>query len=107
LTIVVAVSALATDEWRFLPAAVLAGLIVDAIVRSTRLRHRARVAAAALPGLATLGIGLTICVGGTLAWSITLLLGVAIATAVLGLGLAIVVERLIPGAQHEAHATGT
>jgi Tol biopolymer transport system component len=105
LTIVVAVSALATDQWRFLPVAVLAGVIVDILVRSTRLRHRGRVAAAALPGLATLGIGLTIGAGGTLAWSITLLLGVSIAAALLGLGLAIVVERLVPSVQHEAHPT--
>jgi TolB protein len=96
LTIVVAMSALASDQWRFLPAALLAGLVVDGLVRSVRPRLRARVAAAALPALANLGIGLTIGAGGTLTWSITLLLGVAIISAVLGWALAELVERVLP-----------
>jgi Tol biopolymer transport system component len=100
LTIVVAMSALATDDWRFLAAAIVAGAIVDGLVRSIRLRHRARVAAAALPGLANLAIGLTIGAGGTLAWSITLLLGVAMTSAALGWGLAVVAERVFAPVDH-------
>ena len=102
LTIIVALSALPSDTWRFLPTAIIAGLLTDGFVRSVRLRLRPRVAAAALPGLATLGIGLTIGIGGTLAWSITLLLGVSIATALFGWGLAEAVERLLPR-PHAAH----
>ncbi|MEO5704461.1 MAG: hypothetical protein ABIZ52_05625 [Candidatus Limnocylindrales bacterium] len=96
LTIIVALAALAANEWRFVPAAVVAGALVDLLVRSIRLRLRARVAAAAFPAFANLGIALTIGVTGTLAWSITLLVGVAIVSAVIGFGLAEASERLFP-----------
>ncbi len=96
LAIVVAMSALATDAWQFLPGAILAGLAIDALVRTVRQRWRARVAAAALPAAANLAIALTIGIGGTLAWSITLLLGVVLVCAALGWALAEAVERLFP-----------
>jgi hypothetical protein len=51
-----------------------------------------------LPALANLAIGLTIGAAGTLTWSITLLLGVTIISAVLGWALAEAVERLLPRA---------
>lgn len=95
LVIAVASAAIPSDEWRFLPAALVAGLIVDTLVRSVRLRHRSRVAAAAFPFVATLAFGISVSIGGTLAWSTTLLLGVALASGVLGWALAEVVERLL------------
>jgi len=94
LLIVVLMAAITRDEWRFLPAALIAGLAVDALVRVVPPRWRARVAAAALPTLATLAVGLTIGLGGTLNWSVTLLLGVTLATGVLGWALAEAIERL-------------
>jgi TolB protein len=96
LTIVVAAGAMLTDQWQFLPGAVGAGLLVDGLVRSVRQRLRGRVAAAALPGLALLGIALTIGAAGALAWSVTLVLGVAIASAAVGWGIGEVVLRLLP-----------
>ncbi|HXG26251.1 MAG TPA: hypothetical protein VNL94_05265, partial [Candidatus Binatia bacterium] len=63
--IVAGASALPVDGWRFLPAAALAGLLTDALVRSVRARWRSRTAAAAFPALATLAVGLTIGAGGT------------------------------------------
>jgi Tol biopolymer transport system component len=96
LTIVVAAGAMVTDQWRFIPAAVVAGLIVDVLARSVGQRWRARVVAAALPGLALLAIGLTIGASGSLAWSLTLLLGVALASAAIGWGIAEAVVRLLP-----------
>jgi Tol biopolymer transport system component len=105
LLIVFAISALSTDSWRFLPGAIVAGLVVDGLVASVRLRLRARVAAAALPAVANLAIGLTIGAGGTLAWSLTLLLGVAAASAVLGWGLAEAVDRLLQRPHIAGHAT--
>lgn len=106
LVIAVASAAIPSDEWRFLPAALIAGLIVDALVRWVRLRHRARAAAAALPFVATLAFGITISMGGTLAWSTTLLFGVAVASGLLGWALAEMVERLLgrAGAASEAMA---
>jgi TolB protein len=95
LLIVFALAALPTDEWRFLPAALLAGLVVDGLVRSAPARWRSRVAAAGLPGLALLAIGLTVGLTGTLAWSVTLLLGVALAAGLIGWGVAEIVERLL------------
>ena len=96
LTIVVAAGALITDQWRFLPAAIVAGLVVDGLARSVPRRWRARVAASVLPAAALLAIGLTIAASGSLAWSMTLLLGVAIASAAIGWGLAEAVARLLP-----------
>ena len=95
LLLMAAAAAIPGDQWRFLPAALVAGVAADGLVAVSRPRWRARVAAAALPALATLGIGLTIGVGDTLAWSVTLLLGVAMAAGVLGWGLAEVVDRLL------------
>lgn len=101
LVIVVAAGAVPVDGWRFLPAALVAGLVVDGIVAAVSRRWRSRAAAAAFPGLATLGLALAIGTAGTLAWSITLVLGVAAASAVLGWALAEAVERLL---QHPAPA---
>lgn len=96
LTIVVAAGAMVTDQWRFLPGAIAAGLIVDGLVRSLRLRWRTRVAAASLPAVALLAIGVTIGAAGSLAWSVTLLAGVALASAAIGWGIADAVARLLP-----------
>jgi TolB protein len=93
--IVVALGAIPEDQWRLIPAAVIAGLLVDLLVRAVRRSLRARAAAAALPGLVNLAIGLAIGAGGNLAWSTTLLLGVAVASALIGWGLAEVVARIL------------
>jgi TolB protein len=93
--IVVGLGAIPEDQWRLIPAAVIAGLLVDLLVRGVRPSFRARAAAAALPGLVNLSIGLTIGAGGNLAWSTTLLLGVALTSAVIGWGLAEVVARIL------------
>ena len=107
LLIVVGAAAIPTDEWRFLPGALVAGLVVDALVWSTAPRWRAQVAAATLPAAALLSIGLTIGIGGTLAWSVTLLLGVTIAAALIGWALAEAADRLFPGTgRTEAGASG-
>ncbi len=96
LVIVALAAAVPVDGWRFLPGAAIAGLVVDGIVRAVRPRWKARAAAAALPAAASLATGLTIGAAGTLTWSITLLLGVALASAVLGWALAEAVDRLLP-----------
>ena len=93
--IVVALAAVPADQWRLVPACIIAGLLVDLLVRSVPTRLRARAAAAALPALTNLAIGITIGAGGTLAWSTTLLLGVTVASAAVGWGIAEVVGRLL------------
>lgn len=101
LVIVVAAGAIQRDGWRFVVAALVAGLVVDAVVSVSRLRWRSRIAAAALPGVANLALAMSIGIGGTLAWSITLTMGVALLSAIAGLALAEAVERLL---QHPAPA---
>ena len=49
VTIVVAAAAIVSEAWRFIPWAIVAGLIVDGLVHLVRLRWRARLAAATLP----------------------------------------------------------
>ena len=93
--IVVGLAAIPEDQWRLIPAAVIAGLLVDLLVRAVRPALRARAAAAALPAFVNFAIGITIGAGGTLAWSTTLLTGVAVASAAIGWGLAEVVARIL------------
>jgi Tol biopolymer transport system component len=93
--IVLALAAVPEDQWRLIPAGIIAGLLVDLLVRTVRPGLRARAAAAALPALTNLAIGLTIGATGTLAWSTTLLLGITVASAALGWGIAEVVGRIL------------
>lgn len=95
LLVVVGSSALPVDGWRFLPGAAIAGLATEGLVRSVATRWRSRVASAALAGLGTLAIGLTSGAGGTLSWSLTLVLGVAFAAGLLGWGLAEAADRFL------------
>lgn len=96
LAVVTALAVVPTDEWRFVPGAFIAGLVTDVFVRIVRARDRPTVAAAVFPASATLATGFTIGFGGTLTWSLTMLLGVATITALLGWGVAIVIRRLGP-----------
>ena len=95
MLVITALSVAATEGWQYLPAAAIAGVLVDLLVRSVPARRRARAAAAALPALALLGIGITLGMAQSLAWSLTVLLGLATAGAMIGWGLAYAVERLL------------
>jgi TolB protein len=96
LVLLVAIGAVPTDQWQFLPAAVVAGVTTDLAVRFGPGRQRDRIAGAALPAFGVLALEATLASAGTEAWSVTLSLGVATAAALLGLGLAEVVRRLAP-----------
>jgi Tol biopolymer transport system component len=93
--IVLALAAIPEDQWRLIPAGILAGLLVDLLVRTVPPSLRARLAAAALPALTNLALGLTIGAAGSLAWSTTLLLGITVASAVMGWGIAEVIGRIL------------
>ena len=99
LVVIVALSVAPDEHWEYLVAAVIGGLLVDLLVRSTPPKRRTEVAAAAFPAVAMLGLGITLGIAESLAWSLTLLLGVAMAAALIGWGLAYAVERLfqLPG----------
>jgi TolB protein len=99
LMLIVALSVAPDEHWEYLVAAFVGGVVVDLLVRSAPPRRKTEVAAAALPAVAMLGLGVTLGVAQSLAWSLTLLLGVAAAAALIGWGLAYAIERLfqLPG----------
>jgi len=81
------------DELRFVPAAIVGGLIVDLLVRYASPDRKANVAGAGLAASVVLGAGATVVVTTGLGWSPTLLLGVASASAAVGWALGGLVGR--------------
>jgi Tol biopolymer transport system component len=73
-----------TDGWRFVPSIVVAALVVDLILARTPARRRRQLAAVLTPAAVVLGYGLTLLAMGSSAWSSTLLLGTALAAALIG-----------------------
>ena len=88
-----AVAAINGNEWRFVPAAVIGGLLVDLLIRLTPHRLQARAAGAGAAAALVLGAGATVLFTTGLGWTPTLLLGVALASAAIGWGLAGVIAR--------------
>jgi hypothetical protein len=72
------------DQWRFVPAAVVGGLIVDLLVRFVPPDRKAQVAGAGLAAAVVLGAGATVALTTGLGWSTTLLLGVTVASTAVG-----------------------
>ena len=56
-----------SDDWRFVPVAVVGGLIVDLFVRYTSARRKAQVAGAGIAAAFVLSAGLTVAVTSDLA----------------------------------------
>jgi Tol biopolymer transport system component len=88
LGIATALAASQFDQWRFVPAAIVAGLAVDLVVRFAPERRRTHAAAAGLAVAVVLSAAATVFVTTGLGWTPTLLLGVAFAAGVAGWGLA-------------------
>jgi len=84
------------DEWRFVPAAIVGGLIVDLLVRYAPPDRKAHVAGAGLAAAVVLGTGATVVASTGLGWSPTLLLGVALAATAVGWVLGDLVGRPRP-----------
>jgi Tol biopolymer transport system component len=82
--IATAFAASQSEQWRFLPAALAGGLLVDVLVRFTSGPRRGRVAAAGSAVAFVLGAAATVGLTAGLGWSPTLLLGVAAGSGVLG-----------------------
>ena len=81
-----------SEEWRFVPAAVAGGLIVDLLVRISPERWKAVAAGAGSAGAVVVGAALTVTVtSGRLGWSPTLLAGMVVASIFLGSFLAEIV----------------
>jgi hypothetical protein len=97
LGISTAAAATITGEWRFVPAAVVGGLVVDLLVRLSPDRWKALAAGAGSAGALAVGAALTVTLtSGRLGWSPTLLAGVVVASIVLGCILAEVVGPTRP-----------
>jgi hypothetical protein len=86
------------DQWRFIPAAVAGGLIVDVLVRFAPGRWKVAVAGAGSAAALVVGAEVTVAATGGLGWSATLLSGVVVAAAAVGWGLAEAVGRPRPPA---------
>jgi len=77
-----------SQEWRFVPAAVAGGLIVDLVVRFCPARWKAIAAGAGSAAALVLGAALTVALSSGMAWSPTLIAGVAVVSVFLGCLLA-------------------
>jgi Tol biopolymer transport system component len=97
-----AIFALTSDSGRFIPAAVVGGLLVDLLVRFASARWKAVVAGAGSGAAFVLGAGATVSVTGGLAWSPTLWLGVAVAGGAIGWGIAELAGLLSSDREHGA-----
>jgi TolB protein len=91
----VVVTSIGNGEWRFLPAAILSGLLVDVVIRMAPPRRRASAAGAASGVALVLGAAATVVFTTVLGWTPTLLLGVTMACAAIGWGLGALIGRPI------------
>lgn len=87
--------AIANDGWRFLPAAIIGGLIVDVLVRLAPAARKASVGGAGAAAMLVLSAGATVIFTTGLGWTPSLLLGVTVAGAAIGWGLGALIGRPI------------
>jgi Tol biopolymer transport system component len=85
--IATALAASEDDQWRFVPAAILGGLLVDLLVRLAPGYRKTLVAAVSAPVVLVLGFAATVLTTTGIAWTPTLVLGVAFAGALIGWAL--------------------
>ena len=84
LVISTAAVAVISDEWRFLPAALVGGLVVDLLVRLVSERWKVVAAGAGSTAVLVLGAEATVAVTSGLNWSLTLMVGVAAGSVFIG-----------------------
>jgi hypothetical protein len=88
-------AAIASDGWRFLPAAIVGGLIADVLIRLAPPAWKASVGGAGAAAMLVLSTGATVIFTTGLGWTPTLLLGVALTCAAVGWGLGAIIGRPI------------
>ncbi|HET9344059.1 MAG TPA: hypothetical protein VFO05_00030 [Candidatus Limnocylindrales bacterium] len=81
------------DAWRFVPAVAIGGLGVDLVLRLVPPERRIPVAASAAALALVIAIAAAVLATTGIAWSPTMLVGVAVAAAVAGWGIGSLVER--------------
>jgi Tol biopolymer transport system component len=89
----IAVLAAIAEQWRFVPAAVVAGLVVDVLVRFAPDRWKIAVAGSGSAAAFVLSTEVAVAVTTGLGWSATLLSGVLVAAAAIGWGLGMAIGR--------------
>jgi TolB protein len=90
------ISALGSGDWRFVPAAVVAGLLVDVLIRLASDRRKPLVGAAAVSAVSVLVAGVTVGFTTGLGWTPSLLIGVALASSLFAWGMAAFIRRTWP-----------
>jgi hypothetical protein len=88
-----AVFAAIAEQWRFIPAAIVAGLVVDVLVRFAPERWKIAVAGSGSAAAFVLSAEVAVAVTTHLGWSATLLSGVLVASAAIGWGLGVAIGR--------------
>ena len=84
------------NDWRFLPLAIIGGLVVDYLIRLAPADRKAQVAGAGSATAFVLGAGASVILTAGLGWTPSLLVGVALACAAIGWGLGGLLGRAIP-----------
>jgi hypothetical protein len=82
-----------SGEWRFIPAAILVGLIVDVVVRFAPDARRVPLGAAAVALGLVAAVAAAVALTSEIGWSSTLLVGVAVAVTVCGWAIGALIER--------------
>jgi Tol biopolymer transport system component len=82
-----------SDQGRFIPAAVVGGLVVDFLVRLASDRWKVVLAAAGSAAAFVAGAEITVALTTGLEWSASLVAGVLVAATAIGWGLAVIVRR--------------
>lgn len=88
--------AIISEQWRFVPAAIVGGLMVDVLVRISPERWKALAAGAGSAAALVTGSAATVALTSGLGWSPTLIAGVTVAAAVIGCLLAELVGDPVP-----------
>jgi Tol biopolymer transport system component len=96
LTVPTTLLAATSDQWRFIPAAIVGGLVVDVLVRFASDRWKVVVAAAGAAAALVVGAEATLALTTGLGWTPSLLVGVVVAAVAIGWGIAEVVRHSRP-----------
>jgi len=94
LGVAAVLAALIGDEWQLIPAVIAVGVLVDVVVMRAPRRRRRAVAAVLTPIGVVLAYGFTLLAMASLAWSPTLLLGIAAAAGLIGWVLGVLVPAI-------------
>ena len=103
-TITIAALSTADPPWRFVPASFIGGLLVDVAIRLAPDIRKAVVGAVGAAMAFVLSVGATVIATSILGWGPPLLIGVALAAAVLAGGAALLLARPVAAARDDGAA---